>query len=138
MAATQKNTSSKLAACGTLLMHLGEEDEFISKTAQAQIKAALAKNRTQQFTVIRVSVTRIPGTMGRITMPPRQRWRTDERANFSIYTCGDLTCYSANVRLWHNADILTGSPLPKVLETIWRQLTITNRVLNVLMPEMWI
>ncbi len=26
-----------------LLMHLGEEDEFISKTAQAQIKSALAK-----------------------------------------------------------------------------------------------
>jgi carboxymethylenebutenolidase len=26
-----------------LLMHLGEEDEFISKAAQAQIKAALAK-----------------------------------------------------------------------------------------------
>ena len=26
-----------------LLMHLGEEDEFISKPAQAQIKAALAK-----------------------------------------------------------------------------------------------
>src|ERR1700722_14745068 len=26
----------------TLLMHLGEEDEFISKSAQAQIKAALA------------------------------------------------------------------------------------------------
>ena len=26
-----------------LLMHLGEEDEFISKTAQAKIKAALAK-----------------------------------------------------------------------------------------------
>ena len=26
-----------------LLMHLGEEDEFISKTAQTQIKAALAK-----------------------------------------------------------------------------------------------
>jgi carboxymethylenebutenolidase len=26
-----------------LLMHLGEEDEFISKTAQAQIKAALAQ-----------------------------------------------------------------------------------------------
>jgi carboxymethylenebutenolidase len=25
-----------------LLMHLGEEDEFISKTAQAEIKAALA------------------------------------------------------------------------------------------------
>jgi carboxymethylenebutenolidase len=27
-----------------LLMHLGEEDEFISKTAQAQIKKALASN----------------------------------------------------------------------------------------------
>jgi carboxymethylenebutenolidase len=27
-----------------LLMHLGEEDEFISKAAQAQIKAALARN----------------------------------------------------------------------------------------------
>jgi carboxymethylenebutenolidase len=27
---------------GPLLMHLGEEDEFISKAAQAQIKAALA------------------------------------------------------------------------------------------------
>ena len=27
-----------------LLMHLGEEDEFISKAAQAQIKAALAGN----------------------------------------------------------------------------------------------
>jgi hypothetical protein len=26
-----------------LLMHLGQEDEFISKTAQAQIKAAFAK-----------------------------------------------------------------------------------------------
>jgi carboxymethylenebutenolidase len=29
-----------------LLMHIGEEDEFISKTAQAQIKAALAKKST--------------------------------------------------------------------------------------------
>jgi carboxymethylenebutenolidase len=27
----------------TLLMHLGEEDEFISKPAQAQIRTALAK-----------------------------------------------------------------------------------------------
>src|SRR4029077_20115163 len=44
MAATQKNTSAKSAACAPpLLMHLGDEDEFISKTAQAQIKAALAK-----------------------------------------------------------------------------------------------
>ena len=43
MAATQRNTLAKLAACAPLLMHLGEEDEFISKTAQAQIKTALAK-----------------------------------------------------------------------------------------------
>ena len=35
--------SGSLAARAPFLMHLGEEDEFISKTAQAQIKAALAK-----------------------------------------------------------------------------------------------
>jgi carboxymethylenebutenolidase len=73
-----------------LLMHLGEEDEFISKTAQAQIKAALAKSQTQPFTVIRVSVTHFPDTMERITMPPRPYWRTDEHANFSINSCGDF------------------------------------------------
>jgi len=29
-------------------MHLGEEDEFISKTAQAEIKAALAKKASAE------------------------------------------------------------------------------------------
>ena len=44
MEATRKNTSAKSASLrAPLLMHLGEEDEFISKAAQAQIKAALAK-----------------------------------------------------------------------------------------------
>jgi carboxymethylenebutenolidase len=41
------DTEKYLGEVGTLraplLMHLGEEDEFISKTAQAEIKAALAK-----------------------------------------------------------------------------------------------
>jgi len=31
------------AGCAPLLMHLAEEDEFISKPAQAKIKAALAR-----------------------------------------------------------------------------------------------
>ena len=47
-----------------LLMHLGEEDEFISKTAQAEIKAALAKKPNATDTAIRVSVTPSPGTTG--------------------------------------------------------------------------
>ena len=39
-----KNTSAQSAETRPpCLVHLGEEDEFISKTAQAQIKAALAK-----------------------------------------------------------------------------------------------
>jgi carboxymethylenebutenolidase len=32
-----------------LLMHMAEEDEFISKPAQAEIKAALANGRTSEF-----------------------------------------------------------------------------------------
>jgi hypothetical protein len=70
-------------------MHLGEEGEFISKTAQAQIKAALAKKPNATVYSIRVSVMRFPDTMGRTTMPPRQHWRTDEQANFSISTFSD-------------------------------------------------
>jgi dienelactone hydrolase len=38
---SQASISGGLEA--SLLMHLGEEDEFISKAAQAEIKAALAK-----------------------------------------------------------------------------------------------
>jgi hypothetical protein len=59
---------------------LGEEDEFISKTAQAQIKAALAK--TRPFTAIRVSVTPFLGTTVRTTTRRRRRWLTGGQANF--------------------------------------------------------
>ena len=65
-----------------LLMHLGEEDEFISKTAQAQIKAALAKKPNATVYSIRVSVTRSPGITACTTMPRRQCWRTAGQANF--------------------------------------------------------
>src|SRR6202167_4199630 len=41
--ATEKYLGEVGSLRAPLLMHLGEEDEFISKTAQAQIKAALAK-----------------------------------------------------------------------------------------------
>jgi carboxymethylenebutenolidase len=40
---TEKYLSEIDGLHAPLLMHLGEEDEFISKTAQAQIKSALAK-----------------------------------------------------------------------------------------------
>jgi dienelactone hydrolase len=40
---TEKYLGEVGSLLAPLLMHLGEEDEFISKTAQAQIKAALAK-----------------------------------------------------------------------------------------------
>jgi dienelactone hydrolase len=81
-----------------LLMHLGEEDEFISKTAQAQIKAALAKKPN-------ATVYSYPGQRHAFsrhnactTMPRRQCWRTAGQANFSMNTCGDLKGrYSANL-----------------------------------------
>lgn len=41
---TEKYLSEAGKLSAPLLMHLGEEDEFISKAAQAQIKAALASN----------------------------------------------------------------------------------------------
>src|SRR6202050_1406550 len=40
---TEKYLGEVSSLAAPLLMHVGEEDEFISKTAQAQIKAALAK-----------------------------------------------------------------------------------------------
>jgi carboxymethylenebutenolidase len=40
---TEKYLGEVSSLRAPLLMHLGEEDEFISKTAQSQIKAALAK-----------------------------------------------------------------------------------------------
>jgi len=48
-----------------LLMHLGEEDEFISKPAQAEIKTALAGSQTRRSTAIRGSITPSPRHNGR-------------------------------------------------------------------------
>jgi dienelactone hydrolase len=79
-----------------LLMHLGEEDEFISKTAQTQIKAAPAKSPTPPFTAIRVSVTPSPGTTGRITIPQRRRSPTGGQVNFYKNNCGELRSRVAN------------------------------------------
>jgi carboxymethylenebutenolidase len=80
-----------------LLMHLGEEDEFISKTAQAQIKGAHSqKSPTPPFTAIRVSVTPSPGITGRITMPRRLRAPTRGQANFYKSNCGELRSRVAN------------------------------------------
>jgi hypothetical protein len=73
-----------------LLMHLAEEDEFISKAAQAEIKTALAGKSNATSTAIRVSITRSLGTMGRITMPRRRRLPTAGQANFYINNYGNL------------------------------------------------
>jgi carboxymethylenebutenolidase len=43
--ATEKHLSEAKAIKSPMLMHLGEEDEFISKKAQAQISAAVADNK---------------------------------------------------------------------------------------------
>jgi hypothetical protein len=56
-----------------LLMHLAEEDEFISKAAQAEIKRRLLRNQTRQSTAIRVRIMPSLGIMERITTPLLQR-----------------------------------------------------------------
>ena len=73
-----------------LLMHLAEEDEFISKAAQAEIKAALSKKPN-------ATVYSYPGQShvfsrhnGHTTMPTRQRLPTGGRANFYTNNCGDF------------------------------------------------
>jgi hypothetical protein len=71
-------------------MHLAEEDEFISKSAQAEIKTALA--RKPNSTIYSYPDQRTPslGITGRTTMPRRQRSPTGGQANFYIDNCGDL------------------------------------------------
>ncbi len=64
-----------------MLMHLGEEDEFISEPAQAQIKKALAgKPNTTVYT--RSSITPSLAIMGHTTMPRQHRLPTDGQGNF--------------------------------------------------------
>jgi carboxymethylenebutenolidase len=73
-----------------LLMHLAEEDEFISKAVQAEIKAALAKNQMRRCTATRGRIMPSLGIMGHTTMPLRQRSPIRGQANFYINNCGDL------------------------------------------------
>jgi hypothetical protein len=74
----QKGTPSLLE----IRLCLGEQDEFISKTAQAQIKAALAKKRTRPFTAIPVSVTPFLGMTVRTATRPRRRRLTGVTSEF--------------------------------------------------------
>ena len=46
---TERYLAESHAIKAPLIMHLGEEDEFISKAAQAQIKAALADMKNVQI-----------------------------------------------------------------------------------------
>ena len=74
-----------------LLMHLAEEDEFISKpAASCDQSGTLPVNQMRRFTAIRVSITPSLGTMGRTTTLRRQRSLTGEQANSYTNNCGDL------------------------------------------------
>ncbi|HZZ24177.1 MAG TPA: dienelactone hydrolase family protein [Roseiarcus sp.] len=65
-----------------LLMHLAEEDEFISKSAQAEIKRRSPANPTPPSTAIRVRITPSPGMRERTITPRRRRSPTGGQANF--------------------------------------------------------
>ena len=73
-----------------LLVHLAEEDEFISKLRKLKLKRPLPGNQTRQSTAIPVSITPSLGTMGRTTTPRRQRSPTGGQANSYINNSGDL------------------------------------------------
>jgi carboxymethylenebutenolidase len=72
-----------------LLMHLAEEDEFISKAAQSEIKAALANKQTRRSTAIRVRITRSLGMVGHITTLRQPHSPTSGHTPFSIANCDD-------------------------------------------------
>jgi len=82
-----------------LLMHLAEQDEFISRPAQAEIKRALAGKPNATVIVIRGSATPSLATMGHTTMPQRQRSQMVGPANFYVDNCGDLRSYRPPWRL---------------------------------------
>ena len=86
---TEKYLGEVGALDAPLLMHLAEEDEFISKAAQAEIKAALARKPNAQSTAIRVRITLSPGMVGRITTPRLQHSPTSGHMPFSIANCDD-------------------------------------------------
>ena len=59
-----------------LLMHLAEEDEFISKDGQARIRLALAHVPVPPSTAIPAATMRSRATAAFITTRTRRRWRT--------------------------------------------------------------
>ena len=68
---TEKYLSEVGGLAAPLLIHLPEEDEFMSKATQAEIKAALAEIPSSTFTAIRASVTlSLCITVHIITPPP--------------------------------------------------------------------
>ncbi|MCU1300250.1 MAG: dienelactone hydrolase family protein [Candidatus Sulfotelmatobacter sp.] len=67
-----------------LLMHVAEEDEFISKAAQAEIKAALAKKPNAMVYSYPGQNHAFSRHNGRITTPPRLTLPTVGLANFYI------------------------------------------------------
>ena len=71
----------------TSLMHLTEEDEFIFKPAQPQIKAARAANQTRRSTAIQVKITPSLARVGHITTLRLQHSPTSGHTPFSIANC---------------------------------------------------
>ena len=76
-----------------LLMHLGEEDEFISNRRKLRSRQRLPANQTRRSTAIRGSVTPSPDIMERTTTPRRQRSPTGGRVNFYSDNCDDVPSF---------------------------------------------
>ena len=75
-----------------ILMHLAEEDEFISKAAQAQIKAALRRQAKRDSLQLSGAASRLRAAQRRTL---RRRGGGSQHAiaaqpNFSIANCGDV------------------------------------------------
>jgi hypothetical protein len=72
-----------------MLMHLGEEDEFISKERKRRSNPLSPANQTRRSTAIRVSITHFLGTTGRTTMPRRPNLLTTAHTSscIDIFEC---------------------------------------------------
>ena len=72
-----------------LLMHLAEEDEFISKAAQAADQGSACQNHTRRSTAIRGRIMPSLGITARITTRRRRPSPTSGHTTFSIANCDD-------------------------------------------------
>jgi carboxymethylenebutenolidase len=79
---TEKHLDEAGGITAPMLMHLAEEDEFISKEAQAKIKAALADSQMWRSIVIPGAITPSRVTLARTTTPLRRPRRMGEPGNF--------------------------------------------------------